>query len=75
MMSTEEWDELGKSKQSTLKLTPNIWETSKREALLRHQFVASMMESLYWMGMDHPAKSTILPVGTTDMIGTVNTDN
>ena len=55
----------GHHRQSTLKLTPNIWETSKREALLRHQFVASMMESLYMMGMDHPAKSTILPVGGT----------
>ena len=47
----------------TLKLTPSMCETSKREALERHQLVASMMESLYWMGIDQPAKSTILPVG------------
>ena len=47
--------------RKTLKLTPNMCDTSKRDALLRHQFVASMIESLYWIGMDQPAKSTILP--------------
>lgn len=37
--------------------------TSKTDACSRHHVVESMMESLYWMGMDQPAKGTILPRG------------
>jgi hypothetical protein len=36
-------------------------ETSKMEAWVRQCSVESMIESLYWIGMDHPAKGTILP--------------
>lgn len=36
-------------------------DTSKSEACSRHQMVDSMIESLYWIGMDQPAKGTILP--------------
>ena len=41
---------------------PHMWETSKSEARDLQCLVASMMESPYWMGMDQPAKGTILPV-------------
>lgn len=30
---------------------------------VRQCMVASMIESLYWIGMDHPANGTILPAG------------
>lgn len=42
---------------------PHMCETSKREALLRHHLDESMIESLYCIGIDHPAKGTILPGG------------
>lgn len=45
----------------TLRVTPHMWETSKRDVWDRQCAVASMMVSLYWIGMDHPAKGTILP--------------
>lgn len=38
-----------------------MWETSKMEACVRQCRVESMMESLYWMGIDQPANGTILP--------------
>ena len=37
---------------------PSMWETSKMLAFVRQCLVASMMESLYWMGMEWPAKGT-----------------
>ena len=40
-----------------------MWDTSNREACARQCLVESMMESLYWMGIDQPAKGTILPGG------------
>ena len=40
---------------------PHMWDTSKSEACDRQCLVASMMESPYWIGIDHPAKGTILP--------------
>lgn len=40
-----------------------MWETSKREDWVRQWIVESMIESLYWMGIDHPANGTILPAG------------
>ena len=43
-------------------VSPHMCETSKSEARDLQCLVASMMESPYWMGMDHPAKGTILPV-------------
>lgn len=52
----------------TFRVTPHMWDTSNREVWARQWAVASMMESLYWIGMDHPAKGTILPAGTM-MIG------
>ena len=36
-------------------------DTSKSEPLDRQCSVASTSESLYWMGIDHPANGTILP--------------
>ena len=39
-------------------------DTSKSDACSRHQIVDSMMLSLYWMGIDHPANGTILPART-----------
>jgi hypothetical protein len=36
-------------------------DTSNSDACARQCFVASMMESLYWIGIDHPANGTILP--------------
>ena len=39
-------------------------DTSKSDACSRHQMVDSMMLSLYWMGIDHPANGTILPACT-----------
>ncbi len=47
----------------TLTVTPRMWATSKREACSRQCLVEAMMESLYWTGMSHPWKSTILPAG------------
>lgn len=41
---------------------PHMCATSKSEACSLHQVVDSMMLSLYWIGMDQPAKGTILPV-------------
>ena len=41
--------------------SPHMCETSKRAAPERQCLVESMMEDLYWMGMSHPAKGTILP--------------
>ena len=38
-----------------------MWDTSNRDACSRHQMVESMMLSLYWIGIDQPAKGTILP--------------
>jgi hypothetical protein len=40
---------------------PHMCETSNREAWVRQCRVESMIESLYWMGIDHPAKGTIFP--------------
>ena len=38
-----------------------MWATSKSEACVLQGRVESMMLSLYWMGIDQPAKGTILP--------------
>ena len=43
-----------------------MWATSKSEAFTRQFVVESMMESAYWMGMDQPAKGTILPIQQVD---------
>jgi len=40
-----------------------MWETSNRDAWFRQCLVASMIESPYWIGIDQPAKGTILPGG------------
>jgi hypothetical protein len=50
----------------TLSVRPHMWETSNREACVRQCLVESMMESEYWMGMDQPAKGTILPGARTE---------
>ena len=50
-----------RSAERTLSVRPHMWATSKSEAWLRQCSVDSMMLSLYWIGMDHPAKGTILP--------------
>ncbi len=55
--------EAGDAEEGTLSVSPHMWDTSNREPFSRQCLVASMMESLYWMGMDQPAKGTILPVG------------
>jgi hypothetical protein len=47
----------------TVSERPHMCATSKTDACSRHQVVDSMMESLYWIGMDQPAKGTILPGG------------
>jgi hypothetical protein len=39
-------------------LDPSMCDTSKMLAAERQCLVASMMESLYWMGMECPAKGT-----------------
>ena len=44
-----------------MSVSPHMWETSNRLACARQCWVESMMESPYWMGMDQPAKGTILP--------------
>jgi hypothetical protein len=46
----------------TFSVTPHMCDTSNSDACSRQCFVASMIESLYWIGMDHPANGTILPV-------------
>ena len=60
----------------TLTVTPRIWATSKREAFSRQCLVEAMMESLYWTGMSHPWKSTILPAGmaTRNPVSRCNTE-
>lgn len=45
----------------TLKLAPHICATSNSAAFLRQWMLESMMLSLYWIGMDQPAKGTIFP--------------
>ena len=45
----------------TLSVRPHMCETSKRDPFSLQCLVASMMESLYWMGMLHPANGTIFP--------------
>lgn len=49
----------------TFSVTPHMCETSNSDACSRQCFVASMMESLYWIGIDHPANGTILPAPCT----------
>ena len=56
-----QWREVNQWQHCTLSVRPHMWETSKREPFSRQCFVASMMESLYWIGMAQPAKGTILP--------------
>jgi len=45
----------------TFSVKPHMCDTSNSEACVRQCTVASIIESLYWMGIDQPAKSTILP--------------
>lgn len=45
----------------TLSDSPHMCDTSKSDACCRQWVVESMMLSLYWIGMDQPAKGTILP--------------
>jgi len=52
---------IGTGASRTFSVTPHMWDTSNSDACSRQCFVASIMESLYWIGIDHPAKGTILP--------------
>lgn len=45
----------------TLNVKPHICDTSNIAALVRQFLTESIMESLYWIGIDQPAKGTILP--------------
>jgi hypothetical protein len=42
--------------------------TSNSDACARQCCADSMMESLYWIGMDHPAKGTILPACAASLV-------
>lgn len=52
---------LEKAVACTCSVSPHIWETSKTDAFDLHQFDDSIIESVYWIGIDQPAKGTIFP--------------
>ena len=52
----------------TLRVVPHMWLTSNSEPPFRQWVVESMIESLYWIGMDHPANGTILPIRFMDLV-------